>query len=411
MDKKNLKNKSFICFILGVLVSKIGTEIQAAAFSVYVMELTGSTKAFGFILALSIIPKIVCAPIFMTFIDNLNPKKVVYGVDMFNGLFLLFIFIYSEFYTLGIGSIICINIILAVTITLFSPASNTLIPLIVERDNLVKANSINSVVTSVAQILGPILGIYLFEVFGIKIIVLVNGISFVISSISEMFITCKEKNVESKKRKISFKSSIIELYDYIKDQKSLKKILIINVFLNFIVSPMLQLGTIHIVKVSLNLPNMFYSIFESILVAAILLGSILSIKISNKYQLTDIFKRLIYITTICFIIAAITINGSIKIPSIYKFVSILIVFSLIAIAISLFNVIFMALLQSEINISILGRISLAIQVLSMSSIPLGQIFFGYLLEELSTSIVFIISAILCYVPYKLSMSKPNLKKS
>ena len=77
---------------------------------------------------------------------------------------------------------------LSVCYTLYGPAVVSLIPQIVEEDKLTSANGIINQVGSIVNFIGPILAGILYGLVGIKIIVIINAISFFISAIMEVFL-------------------------------------------------------------------------------------------------------------------------------------------------------------------------------------------------------------------------------
>ena len=77
---------------------------------------------------------------------------------------------------------------LSVCYTLYGPAVVSSIPQIVEEDKLTSANGIINQVGSVVNFLGPILAGVLYGLVGIKLIVIINAISFLVSAIMELFL-------------------------------------------------------------------------------------------------------------------------------------------------------------------------------------------------------------------------------
>ena len=70
----------------------------------------------------------------------------------------------------------------------------------VEEDKLTSANGIINQVNSIVNFLGPILAGILYGLLGIKLIVIINAISFLISAIIELFIDIKD--IEKNKEKV-----------------------------------------------------------------------------------------------------------------------------------------------------------------------------------------------------------------
>lgn len=74
--KRNLFSANFSLIVVGQIISLFGSSIQRFALSLYVLDKTGSASIFANILALSIIPTILIAPISGSIADK-DRKSVV----------------------------------------------------------------------------------------------------------------------------------------------------------------------------------------------------------------------------------------------------------------------------------------------------------------------------------------------
>lgn len=70
----------------------------------------------------------------------------------------------------------------------FNPSMETVMPVIVDEDNLVRANSIFDMLISGAEIIGQTAGGILYGIFSGPVIFLFNGISYLFSAGTENFI-------------------------------------------------------------------------------------------------------------------------------------------------------------------------------------------------------------------------------
>ena len=62
MRSDRLFSRDFTLLILGQIISLFGNAILRFALSLYVLDTTGSAAAFGGILAVSMVPTILCSP-------------------------------------------------------------------------------------------------------------------------------------------------------------------------------------------------------------------------------------------------------------------------------------------------------------------------------------------------------------
>ena len=198
-----MKNKNFIIIVLGQIISLFGNSIQRFSMSLYLLQFTGSTATFANILAISTIPYIIFAPIAGKLSDSVSKKKIMVYLDFFCAILIggyAFVLLREKDSTLIIGVVM---FMLSICYTLYGPAVTASIPQMVEEDKLTSANGIINQINSIVNFLGPILAGILYGLLGIKLIVIINAISFLISAIIELFIDIKdiEKNKEKVLRK------------------------------------------------------------------------------------------------------------------------------------------------------------------------------------------------------------------
>ena len=190
-----LKERNFGLLMWGKLVSLVGTQMQNFALSLYVFKITGSASKFATVLMVTIIPQLILGPMAGVFVDWLDRKKIMVYLDMVNGILIgiyaILFYINGE---LSLGSIYIFAILLSLISVLFQPAISTVIPSIVKKEELVEANSINSLIMNVGNLISPMIAGALFGVYGLFTILVINSISFILSSVSEMFIDIPKVN-------------------------------------------------------------------------------------------------------------------------------------------------------------------------------------------------------------------------
>lgn len=183
-----MKNKNFIIIVIGQIISLFGNAIQRFSMSLYLLDFTGSTATFANILAISTIPYILFAPIAGMLSDKINRKKIMVYLDLFCSVIIgiyAFILLRGRDHEIIVAAVM---FILSICYTLYGPAVTASIPQVVEEDKLTSANGIINQVGSVVNFVGPIFAGILYGLVGIKVIVIINAVSFLFSAIMEMFL-------------------------------------------------------------------------------------------------------------------------------------------------------------------------------------------------------------------------------
>ncbi len=75
MNHVFIKNRNFRYLMFGKLISLLGSNLQTFAFSLYVLNITGSATEFSKMLVVSLIPEILLTPFAGVLVDKIDRKK------------------------------------------------------------------------------------------------------------------------------------------------------------------------------------------------------------------------------------------------------------------------------------------------------------------------------------------------
>ncbi|MBM6818406.1 MFS transporter [Clostridium saudiense] len=405
-----MKNKNFIIIVIGQIISLFGNSIQRFSMSLYLLAFTGSTATFANILAISTIPYILFAPIAGRLSDKINRKKIMVYLDLFC---LILIGVYAFILFKGNDSVLIVGTVmfmLSVCATLYGPAVTSSIPQIVEEDKLTSANGVINQVGSIVNFVGPILAGVLYGLLGIKVIVIVNAVSFFASAIMEMFldipdvvnengVTENEIATTKDNEKIMsmdfVKKSFIdakEIFIYLKNEKKIVLGIIVSYALcNIFLSPILSIVAPYFINVFLGLSSEIYGIVEAVFVLGMILGGFwISVK-PNMFSMKKVHYT--YFPMLAGVIVM-SILGFIKLNN-YSLVTI---FSLAGLAImlslALSNVLTLTFIQKQVPGEMLGSVSAFSTAVATISVAPGQLLFGQVIDMgIPIGIILLVSTI------------------
>ena len=405
-----MKNKNFIIIVIGQIISLFGNAIQRFSMSLYLLEFTGSTATFANILAISTIPYILIAPIAGRLSDNINRKKIMVYLDLFCSILIggyAFILLKGNDNALIVGTVL---FILSICATVYGPAVTASIPQIVEEEKLTSANGIINQVGSIVNFVGPILAGILYGLLGIKIIVIINAISFFVSAIMELFLDIPDvarENVSTKNEiaatkenekilsmdfiKRSF-SDMKESFIYLKNEKKIVLGIIASYALcNIFLVPILSIVAPYFINVFLGLSSEIYGIVEGICVLGMILGGFwISVK-PNMFSMKKVHYT--YFPMIAGVIVMSTL-GFIKLNN-YALAGIFALGGLaIMLSLSLSNVLTLTFIQKQVPGEMLGRVSAFSTAVATISVAPGQLLFGQVIDMgIPIGIILLVSAI------------------
>ena len=112
------------------------------------------------------------------------------------------LFLRADATDLIVTALFVVLIINAAASSLFGPAINASVPDLVPKNKIDNANSVLQITYSLAVFIGQGIGGTLFRIIGAPLIILFNGVSFLFSSFSELFITLPKKAGNRKRENI-----------------------------------------------------------------------------------------------------------------------------------------------------------------------------------------------------------------
>lgn len=271
MNFKIFKNRNFSLFVFGQGTSILGTGFLTVALSLYVLDITGSAKVFASILALGMLPQIIIGPFVGTIVDKVYRKTMIVVLDFVRGIFAVFLFAFSIMNQIDMWMIYVIVIFFAICQTFFGPAFTTILPSIVKKEELVDANSIQRTLYETVSVAAPFLGALIFGIYGIGIIFLIDGITFLISAISESFM--EVPSLELCRDKSPFLKEVIDGFKVIFTNNRITSLVINGTLTHLFLIPFVMVGFPFIIIIVLGGKDADYGIVESIAT----IGSVLSI--------------------------------------------------------------------------------------------------------------------------------------
>jgi MFS family permease len=376
-----MKNKNFIIVVIGQIISLFGNAIQRFSMSLYILDMTGSAAVFSRILAVSTIPYILFAPIAGLLADTVNRKKIMLYLDFFSAALMA---VYSAIIIGGRDNTIIagsIMFMLSVIYTLYSPSVTACIPQIVEEENLASANGVIQQVGALVNLLGPILAGVLYSFVGIKIIVILNAISFFISAILELFLDIADLEIKEKIKKPVLKSleEMKKSFIYLREKKKVVLGIIFSYALtNIFVVPILSVVSPYFIKIKLNTSSTIYGFIEAVFVSGMIIGGLL---VTFKPK---IFKMKKIHTTMYPMIIAIKIMGIATYLTMENKFAVLGLYSIggfgIMLSLALSNIISLTYIQKEVKEDMLGKVSAFSTAVATASVAPGQLIFGQLID-------------------------------
>ncbi len=317
-NKNNVKNpptklfnKNYLLLWQGQSISRLGSQMYYMAMVIWITNQTGSASLLGLMGVIGAIPALLFTSIGGTFADRFSRKIIIIISDILKGLTILSLaylfYNYSDSTQLLITWLMVVVAFSSVVQSFFTPAISALVTELVPKDKLSTANTLGQSSVQISQIFGWSLSSTLYFIIGIPLLTLINGLTFIFSAFSELFIKVPQKitalsessNVKSNR---SFKTDFKEGINYVWKDSGLKKLILASVFISFCSTPIILLLPFYL-KVVLQINESYLGLLFSVNALGIFVGSILasiikSKKGNNKAKVIILFMMLNAITPI-----------------------------------------------------------------------------------------------------------------
>lgn len=379
-----LFNKNYFLLWQGQFVSKFGDQFFSMALMLWLTYEINAPALMGSLLMVGGIVSLLLGPFAGTLADRASRKLIIVLTDFINGLvmtgFAILFFIRPDNTRLLIIVLFGITMANAALRAFFGPAISASIPDLVPKSKLNAANSMGQFSTRISQLVGTPVASALYPILGAPLMFLINGVSFIFSSISELFISIpklKRKVDETSSTELSsFKADLKEGFHYVWNNAGLKAIVLVSAGLSFFSVPIITLISFFI-KDFLRAGAMWLGILSAAYSIGALIGFSLAavVKLEKKVR-AYVLMILVVLEGVLYAVLAIQ-----ALP-----VTALIVIVLIGIGDGFINVNIMTIIQLTTPSEIRGRVFGVMAMISGSLAPLAMGVSGFAAKFLNHNI-------------------------
>lgn len=280
---KKLINSNFALYSLGRLVSLLGSGIQNIAIPLYILRTTGSGMAMGIFAFVELLPQLFLMPVGGVLGDNYNRKRIMVLSDVLSGIIAILLFLTMREGTIALPLLFGCQILLSSVMAVFDTTTAAMLPELVGEEELLKGNSIIGSIDSMTNIAGPVIGAALFGIFGLKIIFIINGVSFLLSAASETLISYRPEKVPHENLTVA-KSvrDIKEGFNFLKKSKGIVSLIMYVSVANFFGIASLAVILPYIFVEGIGFTDSQFGILQASIMVGIFTGNMILSVIAHK---------------------------------------------------------------------------------------------------------------------------------
>ena len=305
---QSLLNRDFLLLWQGQTISGLGVSLFQIAMLYWLLENTGSATTMGLVAMFAAIPGVILGPFGGAIADRFSRRKLIVFGDLILGITMLLVgvtFLFVDGATdLKVTLLIVAGIIVGIVGSFFRPSVMAAIPNLVPMKRLAAANAMNSFSMTASMALGQAIGGILFRIIGAPVMIFVNGITYMLSSLSEAFIRLPQELPDTppswKSLATQFNREVIEGIRYVWTHRGLRNMALAFAVISFITAPLTILLPILLDQHRNLAPDWF-----GYVMAAMAIGNLLGLAFAGAVKI-DGASRALWILLSLYAMAATT---------------------------------------------------------------------------------------------------------
>ena len=376
-----LLGKDFALVVAGQIVSLFGNAILRFSLPLFLLRETGSSALFGAVTACSLLPMIVLSLLGGVLADRVNKRNIMVFLDFSTaGIIAGFYFLVGRVPTIPLF-IVTLMLLYGISGT-YQPAVQASIPALVAKDHILTASAIVNQIGSMANFIGPVIGGWIYGLWGLEPILEISVGCFALSAVMEIFI--KIPFVKRPREKPALQIARQDLLEGCRflcvDQPVFLKVSLIIAGLNLILSAMITVGIPVLTVEHLGFSDQLLGVAQGLLAAGGVLGGLLTALLGKRLQPERAYVFLILCAMLTLLMGA----GMLWSNTPYlKYLILSGTGTAITIFSTMFSIQMLAVVQRETPEHLIGKVIACIMTLIMCAQPIGQLTYGIFLEQIS----------------------------
>ena len=382
MENKKTKNISYLVMSKGV--SKIGDIMFDFANNTFLAGL--NPTSLSLVAIYQSLEKVI-GVLFNLFggviADSFKRKKIIIGTNFLSGIACIVLSLISKEQWL-VYAIVITNVILAFMSAFSGPSYKAFTKEVVKEDSISKLNSLLETTSTVIKVTIPMVAIFLYNILGVRGVLLLDGLSFLMAALLILFVTPVNEEVDTKEE-MTINGVFNDLkvgFNYVYSHKPIFIIIILSALVNFVLAAY-NLLLPYSSQMFEGISDRLYGSFLTAQAIGGFLGSILSGFVNRSLS----SRRLLLFSACSGLMLMLTA------PLYFIFHNLIIlIFSpaLFSLFLSIFNIQFFSIVQRDVDNEFLGRVFGIIFSVAILFMPLGTVFFSVVLNPNNTFNIFII---------------------
>ncbi|WP_342526787.1 MFS transporter [Chryseomicrobium sp. FSL W7-1435] len=399
---KVLHNRSFSLLWTGQSISMFGLAIYITCLPFLVFRAGGSATELGLAHTFFIIPQLIFLLVSGVFVDRWPKKKILVISYFLRGLAVSGIAVLLLTDNLQLIHVYLLTGFLGLISTLYRPAVRGITPQIVDKTQLLSANSLRAISQQVSDMIGPVVGGFLVAAIGLYIAYTVNAITFLLSALFVSLIairSTKKKTEDTPTEKTTFWKDFTQGWSAIKKRPWLGASILIGSLSN------IGIAAFDVIILPVYADNSFNGVQTyGIFLAAMAIGALICATLIGRLE--RISKRGILYYLFMALSGLFILGISFTPPLLVS----LLLLAAIGFCLTAFIIIWDSATQELIEEEVLGRVVSFQMFGGLLLLPVGYSIFGFSLDKLGTTLSMSIAGVSIILVAALGLKNKKIRE-
>ncbi|RSS78583.1 MFS transporter [Streptomyces sp. WAC06614] len=390
------RNHDFLRLWSGETVAQIGAQVTQLALPLLVLGVPGAGAGeVGLVAGVQLLPALCVTPLAGLLIDLWDRRRILLGANLGRALALTLVPVLYLTDTLSIAALCAVAFVVGACTAVFEVAYIAYLPVVVEQDDLVEANSKLQASYSVSQIGGPGLGGLLTKALGAWFAILANVASYLAAFVLLWSIRHREPAAGGTGADRPRLRDMFTSFALLWRHRVLRVLTFQAGWFNFCEQAILTLFLVYAVK-ELGMDAGGVGVVLALGALGSLLGATAAKRLGEHLGFGPTLVAAMGVASCAPLLLALT-DG----PGRPAHVLAVLAFGLYGFGLTIYNVHVVAFRQAVIPLAVIGRATAAYRMLTYGPFPLGAFVGGFLGERIGLGNSVLVTAVLSVVGWLL----------
>lgn len=393
-----LANRDYTAFWFASACSMAASNILQFVLALYVLQKTGSATIFATTLAVIVIPRICLTPIAGVLGDKYPRIKLMTLLMAIDAAVLaLFVFLSAKADGLSLGYIYALTAFLEIIEVFYQAPEAAIITELVPKELLDEAVTVSKIDNGFVYVMTPVIGTLAYRSFGLTGGLCVSAGGFFAAMLLQSIIRPRYARTEQapgEKRK--FRDELAQGLQTIRENSFLRQLVRIGPSVNFFFASVFSVTITYLLLNVYQVGETVFGVYRAVTASTAVLTPIVAVSVIKKKKAEEVLPVTTKIIAFSlFAIAVCVLLQSFRIAEnpLWAIIAVT-VLDCITIAAAIHGQMSSAvLLQEIIPDELKSRVLSVVRMFTLTAIPLGELFFGWITDRLPIYLPVFISAL------------------